>query len=50
MRNNAGAALVAGDRAPTLPDGIEQARASIDSGQAAAKLDALVALTQELAD
>ena len=46
---NAAAALVAGDRAPTLPDGIEQAKASIDDGQAAAKLDALVALTQELA-
>ena len=45
---NAGAALVAGDRAPTLADGIEQAKASIDDGQAHAKLDALVALTQEL--
>ena len=47
---NAGAALVAGDRAPTLAAGIEQAQASIDGGQAAAKLDALIALTQELAD
>lgn len=47
---NAGAALVAGDRAPTLSAGIEQAQASIDGGQAAAKLDALIALTQELAD
>lgn len=46
---NAGAALVAGDRAPTLAAGIEQAQASIDGGQAAAKLDALIALTQELA-
>lgn len=47
---NAGAALVAGDRAPTLAAGIEQAQASIDGGQAAAKLDALIALTQELSD
>ena len=46
---NAGAALVAGDGALTLAEGVDLARASIDDGAAAAKLDALVGLTQELA-
>ena len=44
---NSGAALVAGDMAATLSEGIEMAAASIADGRAAEKLDALVALTQE---
>ena len=47
---NAGAALVAGDGVLTLAEGIELARGAIDDGAAAGKLEALVALTQELAD
>jgi len=39
---NAGAALVVADVAPDLPSGIAAAAASIDSGRAAAALDALV--------
>ncbi len=46
---NSGAALVAGDMAGSLVEGIELAAASIADGRAAAKLDALIALTQELA-
>ncbi|MCY4556763.1 MAG: anthranilate phosphoribosyltransferase [Chloroflexi bacterium] len=45
---NSGAALVAGDVANTLPDGIEMAAASISDGRAAEKLDAMVSLTREL--
>ena len=46
---NSGAALVAGDRAATLAEGIELATASISDGRAMDKLDAMIALTQELA-
>ena len=45
---NGGAALVAGDMAATLQEGIEMAAASIADGRAAEKLDAMVALTREL--
>ena len=45
---NSGAALVAGDVADTLAEGIEIAAASIADGRAAAKLDAMVSLTREL--
>ena len=45
---NSGAALVAGDMADTLSDGIELAAASIGDGRAAEKLEAMVALTREL--
>ena len=45
---NSGAALVAGDMANTLLEGIEMAAATIANGRAAEKLDALIALTQEL--
>ena len=45
---NSGAALVAGDMADTLSDGIELAAASIADGRAAEKLEAMVALTREL--
>ena len=46
---NSGAALVAGDAVSTLADGVELARASINEGRAAQKLDSLISLTQELA-
>ena len=46
---NSGAALVAGDAAATLSEGIEMARDSIADGRAADKLNAMIALTQELA-
>ena len=46
---NSGAALVAGDLAATLPEGIELAAAAIADGRALAKLEAMVELTQELA-
>ncbi len=39
---NAGAAIVAGEKAETLPEGILLARGAIDSGAAQAKLDVLV--------
>jgi len=42
---NAAAALVVAERAATLPEGVALARASIDSGAARGKLDALRALT-----
>ena len=45
---NSAAALVAGDAAATLPDGIEMASTSIVEGSAARKLDALVELSQRL--
>ena len=45
---NSGAALVAGDAASTLAEGIEMAAASISEGRAAEKLDAMVSLTREL--
>jgi anthranilate phosphoribosyltransferase len=40
---NAGAAIYAADLAPSLEDGIKQAQTHIDSGNAQAKLDALIA-------
>ena len=43
---NAAAALVAGNKANTLAEGIQQATASIDSGKALAVLDNLVAFSQ----
>ena len=46
---NSGAALVAGDVAANLANGIEMAKESIASGAAAEKLEAMVSLTQELA-
>lgn len=42
---NSAAALVVADRAATLPEGVEIARESIDSGRALQKVEALVALT-----
>jgi anthranilate phosphoribosyltransferase len=46
---NAGAALVAGGRAPDFKDGAQLAAASIDSGAARGKLEALVRLSRALA-
>ncbi len=46
---NAGAALVAAGIADDLSDGIARAAEAIDSGAALAKLDALVAFSQQLA-
>ena len=45
---NSGAALVAGDVAGTLAEGIEMAASSIADRRAAEKLDAMVSLTREL--
>jgi anthranilate phosphoribosyltransferase len=45
---NAGAALYAANVAPTLPDGIESARAAIASGKARAKLDQFIAYCSRL--
>jgi anthranilate phosphoribosyltransferase len=45
---NAAAALVAGGRAGSFQEGAELALRSIDSGAAAGKLDALIALSQKL--
>jgi anthranilate phosphoribosyltransferase len=42
---NAAAALVAGDLAPTMAAGLEQARASLDEGRAAERLARLVAVS-----
>lgn len=42
---NTAAALIVADRVTTLPQGVEMARASIDSGAAKAKLEALRRLT-----
>jgi anthranilate phosphoribosyltransferase len=46
---NAGAAIYAAGRADDLADGVAAAQASIDDGAATRTLDALVALTTELA-
>jgi anthranilate phosphoribosyltransferase len=45
---NSGAALMAGDRAETVRQGIEMAAGIIDSGEALRKLDTLVELSQRL--
>lgn len=45
---NAGAGIYAADAAESFADGVRIAAEMIDSGQAMAKLEALVALTQEL--
>jgi anthranilate phosphoribosyltransferase len=45
---NAGAAIYTAGHADSLADGVTLAQAAIDGGQAAAKLDAFVALTGEL--
>ncbi len=44
---NAAAALVIADRAASLPEGVEMAAQSIDSGAAAAKIEALATLTSQ---
>ncbi len=44
---NAGAALLAAGKVDNLKSGIQMAAAAVDEGRAAAKLDALVAYTQE---
>lgn len=46
---NAGAAIVAGGKAAALPDGIQQAAHSIDSGAALDKLNALAVYSQRFA-
>ena len=46
---NSGAALVAGDIAATLSEGIEMAKGSIHDGTATEKLESMIELTQELA-
>jgi anthranilate phosphoribosyltransferase len=46
---NAGAAIYVSGRADTLETGVRAAEAAIDDGRAAASLEALVGLTQELA-
>jgi anthranilate phosphoribosyltransferase len=46
---NAAAALVAGAKARDLKEGVSLAGRSVDSGAAAAKLEALVTLSQRLA-
>jgi anthranilate phosphoribosyltransferase len=46
---NAAAAMVAGGRARDLKEGVQLAGRSVDTGQAAAKLEALVALSRQLA-
>jgi len=46
---NSAAALVAGAKARDLKDGVSQAAQAIDSGAARGKLEALVALSQKLA-
>jgi len=45
---NAAAALVAGDRASSLEQGLDLAQEAVDSGQALAKLEQLVRLSQAL--
>jgi anthranilate phosphoribosyltransferase len=45
---NAGAAVYAGGRADTLREGVEAAAEAVDSGAAAAALDALTAMTAKL--
>ena len=46
---NAGVALYAANVAPTMGQGIQMARAAIESGAARGKLDALIKLSGELA-
>jgi anthranilate phosphoribosyltransferase len=46
---NAAAALVAGDRVGDLREGLELARASVDSGAALAKLEGLIKVSQRFA-
>ena len=46
---NAAAGLVVADKAANLPEGVEIARESIDSGAAKAKIEALAAVTQKAA-
>ena len=46
---NAGAALLAGGLTDSLSQGIEMAAGVIDDGRALAKLDALIAYSQKLA-
>jgi anthranilate phosphoribosyltransferase len=46
---NAGAAIYAAGRAPSMVDGLAQADAAIASGEAARRLDRLVALTSAMA-
>ena len=46
---NAAAALVIADKVDTLPQGVEMARESIDSGAAKAKVEALARLTSSAA-
>ena len=45
---NSGAALVVGDRADTVRQGVEMAGEVVDSGEALRKLDALIELSQKL--
>ena len=45
---NAAAALLAGDIVGTLPDGVQAAANSIDSGSAKARMESFVALSQSL--
>jgi anthranilate phosphoribosyltransferase len=45
---NGGAALVVGDRADTVRQGVEMAAEIVDSGKALRKLDALIELSQQL--
>ena len=45
---NAGATLVAADKADTIAEGVAVAARSIDDGSAVAKLDALIELSQKL--
>jgi anthranilate phosphoribosyltransferase len=46
---NAGVALYAANLAPTMVDGVAQARAALESGKALAKLKQFIARTKELA-
>jgi len=46
---NSAAALMVADKVKTLPEGVEMASESIDSGQAKAKVEALAKLTSEAA-
>jgi len=46
---NAGAAIMTGGRASSIPDGIVMARDSIDSGAALQKLDALIEFSRSFA-
>jgi anthranilate phosphoribosyltransferase len=46
---NAGAAIYAADRAPSLREGVDAARAAVDDGAAARALERYVALSLELA-